>query len=196
MTPAYLSIDIETTGLKPGKHQIIEFAAVIDDGETVDIESLPYYQSLVVSDDNLYQCDPFAAAMNSAIFAEIAGGKHPTVRESNIGLAFSDWLKKLGYEGYKWTIAGKNFASFDNGFLDQRTDLMFRVKHEHRYIDLGNLYFRPEEDGVKLPDTATCMTRAGLDPTVKHRALGDARVVIQLYRNWIKERKIAIERNS
>jgi DNA polymerase III epsilon subunit-like protein len=37
-------------------------------------------------------------------------------------------------------------------------------------------------DGCELPSTETCLKRAGLDPTVKHRALEDARVVCRLIR--------------
>src|SRR5690606_33591633 len=84
------------------------------------------------------------------------------------------------------TAAGKNFASFDRQFLMRLPGMPDKV-FKHRTIDPAVLYWHPDEDH-ELPNTATCMFRAGLDPIVKHRALADARSVVDLVRRGVGRR--------
>jgi oligoribonuclease len=184
----YISIDIETTALDPEKGQMIEFAAVVDrfDGE---IDQLPAFRRLILPKDGLIRGTAFALAMNAQILYEIdqvmkeSVGFNPQFCYAHeLGRQLRHWLDSVGFGYEKPSIAGKNVAGFDFRFLRAETDFFETVKPIHRALDPGPMYWRRELDGFGVPDTATCMRRAGLDPDVKHRALEDARAVCRLIR--------------
>jgi len=77
----------------------------------------------------------------------------------------------------KITPAGKNFASFDRSFLKL---CGFDKFFHHRTLDPAPLFWRPEDE--KLPDSKTCMERAGLDGSVAHTAVADAVAVVRMIR--------------
>lgn len=80
----------------------------------------------------------------------------------------------------RFNAAGKNFASFDDRFLrSDMPDFVQYFRYHCRVLDPAILYWKPLED-TKLPDTKTCMERAGLDDEVAHTALEDAKVIIKL----------------
>jgi len=83
----------------------------------------------------------------------------------------------------KITAAGKNFSSFDLPFLKKIGTFPF----QHRALDPAVLYYRPLED-EGLPDTKTCMERAGMDGKVAHTAVEDAKAVVQLIRYAFSQR--------
>lgn len=185
----YVSIDIETTGLNPSNCDIIEFAAVVDDLSVQNpIEKLPTFQTYVLRDS--YRGDPYALAMHSEIFKKIAKwkeGKINVCEPKNLLNTFITFLTTLG--GYETTpvkinVAGKNFANFDNKFLSLLPDY-YKVKINHRIIDPAILYFEPFTD-KELPNTETCLKRAGLEATVTHTALEDALLVVKLLRHKFK----------
>ena len=66
----YVCIDIETTGLDPVNHQILQFAAVIRDTDKMS-EPLSESPTMVcyVEHEN-YHGQPYALAMNSKILSE------------------------------------------------------------------------------------------------------------------------------
>lgn len=187
MTKQIVSIDIETTGLSPEQGHTIEFAAVLDN--MVDpVASLPCFHRLVVTNDNMIGGQPTALVMNAGIISEIeAQLKLPELERSPfVTLAgrlipeFSQWLSDLGVE-FPVSLAGKNFAMFDLGFLNG-LGFSKQLKFRHRVFDPGSMYYDFKLDGFTLPDTKTCLRRAGLDSTVKHRAPDDARDVCKLIR--------------
>lgn len=175
----YLSIDIETTGLDPNKHQIIEFAAIFEDTSIkTPIENLPYFTSLVKHPN--YNWSLEAYKMNKEIFEEIA-----TSRARDVDFLWSDfmyWVTNVIKTPYvdKLIVAGKNFASFDLRFIKRLPG--YQSIFHHRSIDPAIYYLDWEKDTV-VPDLKTCLDRAGLNSNVKHRALGDAMQVIQLLRH-------------
>jgi hypothetical protein len=59
----------------------------------------------------------------------------------------------------------------------------------HRTIDPANLFWDPLIDRG-LPNTKTCMERAGLDGEVAHTAVEDARVVCKLIRRAFREHRM------
>jgi len=59
------------------------------------------------------------------------------------------------------------------------------VRVHHRILDPAALYWQPEIDGVELPDTKTCMERAGIAGDVAHTAVEDARLVARLIRRHV-----------
>lgn len=187
MPTKYVSIDLETTSLDARQGKIIEFAAVIDDLKR-PVDELPVFRRLIVPRGSpVFYGTPFALAMNAQILYEIdAEIKQPSERScfiQDLPKLFREWLDIQGFGYERPAIAGKNFGKFDTQFLLNESSFFEVVRPHHRVIDPGNLYWDFAQDGFLLPDTATCMKRAGLDPTVKHRATEDARVVCRLIRH-------------
>lgn len=93
---------------------------------------------------------------------------------------FSEWM----YRDCGWSLAerritpaGKNFASFDRGFL--RLCGFDRFFH-HRTLDPAPLFWQPDDE--QLPCSKTCMKRAGIDGPVAHTAVADAVAVVRMIR--------------
>ena len=70
---------------------------------------------------------------------------------------------------------------FDMRFLERIKGWEDTIAVAHRVVDSGTLFFDPRFD-KKIPDTRECLKRAGLDVTVAHTAVEDARNVVSLLR--------------
>ena len=186
----YVSIDIETTGLNPENCQILEIGAVIDDG-TTPIEDCPTFHCYV--EHGLILGEPFAVSMHATILRRIATREEGYIYLSvwDVAFRFRDFLRDNGLdpENEKIVVAGKNYANFDARFLSKLTSWDKHIKTHHRILDPAALYWQPEIDGVELPDTKTCMDRAGIDGEVAHTAVEDAQTVVRLIRRAIDNRK-------
>lgn len=187
----YISIDIETTGLDPETCQILEIGAVIEDWKTPILE-LPTFQCFVQHDE--YRGQPHAFVMNSRILKILASPERPIPFDTIYNRAnniihpymivnnFINWLRINGIDrDVKFTVAGKNFGSFDLQFLKRLNDFGL-IKFRHRYIDPGMLYWEPDHDAT-LPDMKECLARAGIMEKVSHCAVEDAQQVIKLIRH-------------
>lgn len=197
----YVSVDLETTGLNPEACQIVEFAAVLDDLENLKpIEQLPTFQAYITSE--IYAGEPYALSMHPTIFRRIAKrepgfqylGRDTLMKEFRKFLIANDWLPEPEASGridlvagkLKVTAAGKNFGVFDLPFLKRHIWDWDNIQFEHRVIDPAMFFLSPEDK--KVPDSATCMKRAGLDGVVAHTALEDALMVARLIRNGLAAR--------
>jgi len=180
-TLPYVSIDLETTGLNPANCQILEFGAVFDDWSG-PISQLKRFQRYILHDQ--ITGEPFALQMNAGILRKIAAYKPgddgfcPVYQLHN---EFCLWLQDCCGLDHKHNItpAGKNFATFDLQFL---RPLGFNMFH-HRTLDPALLYWNIHD--TILPDSKTCMDRAGLDARVAHTALEDAEAVCHMIRRGI-----------
>jgi DNA polymerase III epsilon subunit-like protein len=190
MNMTYVSVDIETTGLNPENCQVLEIGAVIDDGVT-PIEDCPTFHCYV--DHVLILGEPFAVSMHPMILRRIATHEegYTYLKPWEVATWFRDFLKEHGLdpEDEKIVVAGKNYASFDAHFLRKLTDWDKHVRVHHRILDPAAMYWQPEIDGVELPDTKTCMERAGISGEVAHTAVEDARTVALLIRRAIDNRR-------
>lgn len=178
ITP-YVSIDIETTGLDPEWCQVLEVAAVIDNGGPID--ELPTFSMRVRHDRITGQ--PIGLAMNAELLRLMNTGYEPV----EVGWRLSEFLKRNGIDPKNVTAAGKNFAAFDRQFLVRLPEFNQYVHFKHRSIDPAMFYWRPETDTC-LPSTAECLERAGINKTVAHRALDDALDVVRLIRHAVQSR--------
>ena len=179
----YVSIDLETTGLDPETCQILEIGAVYDDW-TRPLADLPIFHKYIAHP--LYTGQPYALAMNANILKRLSGNTYEpefSIPETIVG-DFQYWLN-LHYKGTpSITPAGKNFSSFDLPFLKKFPG--WNIKISHRAIDPAMFYWRLDDE--KLPDTKTCMERAGIKGEVAHTAVEDAIAVVKLIRHAVSHK--------
>lgn len=195
----YVSIDIETTGLNPESHQILQIGAVIEDTATVKpLSELPKI-SLTLEHEE-YVGQPTALSMNSWIL-DILSRVDRLNKEDRleyrkqkgivpVGLAakqFHLWLLQNGFKKeesgqIKITAAGKNFGTFDKLFLQKLPLWSSQVQIKQRVIDPAVLCTEWTED-EDLPNLNTCIKRLGLIGEVTHDAVQDALDVIRVIRS-------------
>lgn len=182
----YVSIDIETTGLDPQRHQVLEFAAVIDNWK-FPVDKLPRFHAILAHRDVVGE--PYALQLNQRLL-RILAGIDPLPESHCCGVLltpgelyrrFEDFLRSNGIR-LKVTAAGKNFAGFDLQFLKQlpgfKADRLFR----HRTIDPALFFWDPLNDETP-PGLEKCRERAGLTNSFQaHCALDDAIEVVRLVR--------------
>lgn len=176
----YVSIDIETTGLNPEEHKVIMIGAVIDDlANPIPANKLPCFGCIINQEQ---KGDPEAMEMNEWIFKLMPS---EGVSQALFLEAFRGWLLSNGFKKdekgiIKFTVAGKNVASFDIPFLNNIPGFSERFHIRRRCIDPAILYMSMADE--TLPDLQTCLGRAGIHKTVAHSALEDAADVVQLLR--------------
>lgn len=205
----YLALDIETTGLSPEHHHILQFGAVLDDLKVqAPIEELPTFQAYVLPPSDFGYCgEPYALQMNAGILRTIATRPRTPAKDGPLFLRpyqfmaeFVKWAVAQGLSSNKkpdkpgiyameadgphhisFVPAGKNVAGFDLPFLRKCIPGWDQMRVRHRVLDPAMLYTDPFTDQVP-PDLAECLKRAGLDTTVTHEALDDAIQVVRLLR--------------
>jgi hypothetical protein len=184
----YLSIDIETTGLRRGRDQILEVAAILADTRSAEpVDNLPAFHARLYYDEIVGQ--PYALHMNAKMVLDVANRPNCyqwCAPDSLAGL-LHDWITRAsGWDQKnKVTLAGKNAGTFDLPFLQAlpNWDRYMGDRVHHRVIDPSAYYWHQESDDV-LPDTKTCITRAGIawDHSRLHTAREDAMLVVELVR--------------
>jgi len=195
----YVSIDIETTGLDPLDHQVIEFGAVIEDTENpLQICGLPSFRALIKHDR--IDISPFCLKMHmdTGLLEELTkrqkerpktwhdfiDGTH-ICQPSALTPIFKRFLKSNGIDpDLRVIVAGKNFNGFDRLFLDR---LPLAINYHHRVLDPMPLFVRPGDK--EPPNLAECAKRAGVEfkGTGYHTAVSDAIMVVELLRKgWNK----------
>ncbi len=198
----YLSIDLETTGLDEKLCQVIELAAVYDDGVS-PVEDLARF-NVLIHHDRFFGELP-AIVMNAAIFEEILKpcvGGIPVLDsytaytefkrwylwnvmgiETTLQNIHNVWAKVSSGKPFTFNMAGKN-PNFDQKFLERLSSTWTKdFKPKHRVID-PTISFAFWEDQA-LPNLETCKARAFPNETthtVTHRALDDAIDVVRLVR--------------
>lgn len=184
-----LSIDIETTGLRPeAGHQILEIGCVLFDPQPTIVK-----EGHVDSPGTRWQTfeclirpptiigDPFALQMNQEILQELAGVKPthiPIYDDVNLVVpAIRKWLHKHGVGQEKIHACGKNYGMFDSRFLEYLPG-WDQMPLSHRVLDPGSLCFEPSDGEILKLDTL--LEKAGKAGLVTHRALDDALAVATL----------------
>lgn len=86
---------------------------------------------------------------------------------------------------YYFNAAGKNFANFDNKFLERLPRWKQCLKARGRTLDPSVLYIDWKND-ESAPGLGLCKERAGLGGVVTHNAIEDAMDVVMLFRKFYK----------
>jgi oligoribonuclease len=184
----YVSIDLETTGTRSDRHQIIEFGAIIENTrKATDLKDLPRFKRIVKHAE--YTGQAFAINLNARIFQELVlpTGAAPVCEAHELAGQFREFLLTNGFEaqekGHVFIVAaGKNFATFDLLFLNQLANWRDHIRISHKILD-PVMYYIDYENDENLPSLEECKRRAGFaDPTVTHDALDDALDVVRLLR--------------
>ncbi|MBC8083727.1 MAG: hypothetical protein H7Z21_10995 [Hymenobacter sp.] len=184
----YISLDLETTGSRPERHQILELAAVVEDTRhLLPLPELPAFRRLVRHPE--YVGTAGALALNARLLQELAAkAPNPQLCTPNELLPqLREFLLLHGFRPDKQdcvavTMAGKNIASFDLGFLRELPGYGTLVRAEPAMLDPAIFYLNWRKDS-RLPTMQICKARAAFDDTtVAHQALADALDVVRLLR--------------
>lgn len=190
----YFSIDCEMTGLNPENHQIIEFGAIFVDTVKNTRKS---FTRIVIHPE--YIGEAYAINMNNRIFDVLAGLEKDNDKKAYMEYwrintpgqlvnAFYDFIGACGIEpnkdkSYTINVAGKNFASFDQKFLEKLPKWNKKIRISSRILDPGILYVDWNKD-ERLPSLGECKKRAGMNEVVSHNALMDAMDVVDLLEDY------------
>ncbi|MET4108506.1 hypothetical protein [Hymenobacter sp. UYP22] len=184
----YISLDLETSGSNPLRHQILELAAVVEDTKQLrPLAELPAFRRVVRHPELVGTAG--ALALNAGLLQELAC-KEPNPElcaPTELLPQLRDFLLAQGFKADKKdcvavTMAGKNIAVFDLGFLRELPGYGTLVRAEPAMLDPAAFYLNWRKDS-RLPTMQICKARAGFeDDTVAHQALADALDVVQLLR--------------
>lgn len=184
----YISLDLETSGGKPQRHQILELAAVVEDTKRPrPLADLPVFRRAVRHHE--YVGTAGALALNARLLEELARKEpNPEICPPDELLPqLREFLLAQGFKADKHncvtvTMAGKNIASFDLGFLRELPGYGTLVRAEPAMLDPAAFYLNWKKDS-RLPTMSICKARAKFeDDTIAHEAVADALDVIQLLR--------------
>ena len=183
----YLSLDLETSGPNPHRHQVLELAAVVEDSRhPLPLAQLPAFRRVVRHPE--YAGTAGAIALNARLFEELAH-KAPNPElctPAELLPQLREFLLAHGFRPDKndcvaVTMAGKNIAVFDLGFLKELPGYGTLVRADPAMLDPAVFYLNWHKDS-RLPTMSTCKARAGLGREVAHEALADALDVVRLLR--------------
>ncbi|HEX8656114.1 MAG TPA: hypothetical protein VF690_01190 [Hymenobacter sp.] len=184
----YVSLDLETSGPNPHRHQVLELAAVIEDSRHPrPLAELPAFRRVVRHPE--YVGTAGALALNARLLVELAE-KTPNPElctSDDLLLQFREFLLAHGFrpnakDCVAVTMAGKNIASYDLGFLKELPGWATLVRADPAMLDPAAFYLNWHKDS-RLPSMSICKARARFDDhTVAHEALADALDVIRLLR--------------
>ncbi|HEX8330226.1 MAG TPA: hypothetical protein VF629_22035 [Hymenobacter sp.] len=184
----YVSLDLETSGPNPRRHQVLELAAVVEDSRRpLPLAELPAFRRVVRHPE--YVGTAGALALNARLLAELAQ------KAPNPELCAPDELLPqlrvfLEAQGFRpndkgcvaVTMAGKNIASYDLGFLQELPGWGSLVRADPAMLDPAAFYLNWRKDS-RLPSMSICKARARFaDREVAHEALADALDVVRLLR--------------
>jgi len=173
-------IDLETTGLFPEKHEIIEIGVVVAkhirrDGKGPALEKIEEFD-IKVKPQRITDADPAALDVN--------------------GYNDADWLfasdLKSAMQVFADKTEGANMVaqnvSFDAGFLDKAFFLTGVENKMKRFrIDLLSIYFAKTYDETETYrfNLASMCERFGVENLKAHTALSDARAAFEVYKKLL-----------
>jgi DNA polymerase III alpha subunit (gram-positive type) len=174
-----LFLDLETTGLDPLEHEILEIAAVLLDRDGAEVASFEQKvtpacldkASLEAIQKNGYTREKWADASSLGKALDL------------LTMTFCALPPALG----RPLVVGQN-VSFDRAFLTEAYRQERRRMFEARYwLDTASMawaaYVAGEIETISLVPLAQSMS---LDTGQAHTAMGDVRMMIPVYQRWIQ----------
>ena len=188
----YVSLDLETSGSDPRRHQVLELAAVVEDTRRTAATPLAELPSFRRALRHPEICGTAGAlALNARLLVELADKTKLTApdicRPEEVLPQLREFLLANGLKPDKKdrvsiVLAGKNVATFDLLFLRELPGWGTLVQAEPATLDPAAFYLNWHKDS-RLPTLLTCQARAGAaEPHVAHEALADALEVVRLLR--------------
>lgn len=188
----YVSLDLETSGSDPLRHQVLELAAVVEDTRrtaTTPLTELPSFRRALRHPEICGTAG--ALALNARLLVELADKTKVDAadicRPEEVLPLLREFLLANGFKPNKKdcvsiTLAGKNVGTFDLLFLHELPGWGTLVKAEPAVLDPAAFYLNWHKDS-RLPSMLICQARAGdAEPHVAHEALADALEVVRLLR--------------
>jgi oligoribonuclease len=188
----YVSLDLETSGSDPLRHQVLELAAVVEDTRrtaSTPLGELPSFRRALRHPEITGTAG--ALALNARLLEELSDKTKadapdicgpaevlPQLREFLLANGFKlDPKNRVSF-----TIAGKNIGVFDIPFLRQLPGWGTIIRAEPAVLDPASFYLNWHKDS-RLPSMLICQARSGMpEPHVAHEALADALEVVRLLR--------------
>lgn len=160
-------LDLETTGLDPQKHQILEVSmAVANLNNPFDIEHL--YQAVIPVEPNTV-LDPYILNMHTknGLLAECASSKAKSRTQVDEELAnLIEWVEN---KDERATLAGSSIH-FDHSFISVHFPLSNK-KLSHRHYDVSALKLFCQSMGApKFPKAEAHRSRDDINESVAHAA--------------------------
>lgn len=172
-------VDVETTGLDPRRHEIIEIGVVVADPRTLETCGM---LDIRVRPGRIEDADPAALGIN---------GWSDEAWKDAVPLDVALVRVKPLLEGA--LLAGHN-VSFDRRFLDAawRTTGVAPPETDHHLLDTATLAWSLHVAGLveSLSLEAVC-TALGIDVGLPHRALADARRSLEVARRLLADAGLA-----
>jgi len=184
----YISLNVQTTGLDPDKHQILELAAIAEDTtEDVNINELPLFHAYIKRDNYIGSAE--GLSLNIETLKYLASDNLKDLWDERcLAEELFRWMcNNIGsasycFEDNEITLAGKNIGSFDYQFLKKLPDserLIYSISHN--FIDPTMLYMDFKND-ICLPSTRVCWSKLKLPYVCNFKAVDVAKSTIGLLR--------------
>lgn len=146
-------LDIETTGLDPHRHHVIDIALKIVDISTGKLRNS--YQSVVKQPYAAWdKRDPGSIEINGFTWDQVQAGKDPSL----VAIEIIDLFSKLGIERGKSVFICQNPA-FDRGFFTHLIDVYTQEKllWPYHWLDLASMYWallvqKQAAQGIPFPE--------------------------------------------
>lgn len=190
-------LDLETTGLDPTKHHVIEIAFKIIDVPT-DEEKYRYHTVVKQSPEVWEKRDPHSVEINGFSWDDLIKGKEIEEIRKEIIQIFTN----LGVQRGKAVYICQNPA-FDRGFFGQIISVYTQqeMNWPYHWLDLASMYWallvqENQQKGMPFPTELnlsknTIALRYGIPPEVDpHRAMNGVEHLYLCYQTVVQHKKI------
>lgn len=211
----YVAIHLQTGGLEPSTHSILEIGAIVEDTEkNLSYEEIPKFQTMV--EHPVYHGEPYAFYSNRELFRQLILPEEQRTRKvikyEKLAYTFFSWVKShiftravdysnvvkfcyledglaesVYHEAIVMNVAGKNFGVFQQKFLKEIPEYNKYIKMNYRIIDPSIFYLDIKNDEF-MPGSEDCKKRAGIttEENITSNTLSECWDVISLLRKKLK----------
>lgn len=194
-------IDIETTGLDPELHEIVQLCVLPLDSNIQPIQDImPFY--INIAPENPHTADYKAMHINKIDLVEITTRGFNTEKAKDL---FYEWFDNLGLPYTKWgnrariIPLGQNYA-FDMSFIKRWLgpvgyDDVFHPQYRDTMLAATYLNDRAAMHANRVPYSKVNLTWLAsayyIEYSRKHDALSDCMTTAQVYRKMVQEGLLA-----